>query len=132
MASFQRVPDGQYLKGLADVTTQIGQLMAKQQDLTEEGMREVVTDIRQRAADRAPKDTGTLRGTAYETVAGLFDEVVGSVHFPEKYAAMQHEHVEFEHPKGGEAKYLEKAMLEKADQIRDQLAAELAKLFGGG
>lgn len=126
------VPDGQYLKGLTDVSTRMGELMAKQEDLTEESMREIVTDIRQVAADRAPVETGTLRGTAYETVVGLFDQVIGSVHFPEKYAARQHEHVEYNHPLGGEAKYLEKTVLENVDQIREKLAADLQQLFGGG
>lgn len=125
------VPDGQYLKGLSDVSDRVGQLIAKQEDLTVDTMLEIVTDIRQRAADRAPKKTGTLRGTAYETVAGLSNEVIGSVHFPEKYAARQHEHVEYHHD-DGEAKFLEKAMLEKADQIREQIADELQRLFGGG
>lgn len=131
MAKMQTIPDGEYLKGLSDVTARMGELIAKQENLTEGTMLEIVTDIRQRAADLAPKDTGTLRGTAYENVSVSGEQVTGSVHFPEKYAAKQHEHVEFFH-EDGEAKFLEKAMLEKADQYRQKLAEDLRALFGGG
>lgn len=127
-----RIPDGQYLKGLSDVSERVGQLIAKQSDITMEGMQEIVTDVRQRAVELAPVESGTLRGTAYDTVAGHFDQVIGSIHFPEPYAARQHEHMEYNHPQGGEAKFLEKAMLEKAENMREQLAAEFQKLFGGG
>jgi hypothetical protein len=126
------VPDGQYLKGLADVTGRIGQLISKQENVTVESMREITADIHEGAAARAPVETGTLRGTAYDEVETQDTQVIGSVHFPEPYAATQHEHVEYDHPLGGEAKYLEKEMLEKAEKIRDQLGAELSKLFGGG
>jgi hypothetical protein len=132
MATLQAVPDGQYLKGLADVTARIGQIISKQSDVTADSMQDIVSDIHEGAAERAPIETGTLRGTAYDEVEAQVDQVVGSVHFPEPYAAVQHEHVEFDHPLGGEAKYLEKEMLEKAENMRDQLGAELSKLFGGG
>lgn len=126
------IPDGNYLKGLADITARIGQVIGHLGNVTEDGMKAIVTDIQQVAADRAPIDTGTLRGSAFNEVATEGDEIIGSVHFPEKYAARQHEHVEYQHPQGGEAKYLEKTMIEKADQVKAQLGAALSDLFGGG
>lgn len=126
------IPDGQYLKGLSDVSARVGQLIDKQGDITIESMQEIVTDVKTRAVQLAPVESGTLRGTAYDEVEKQGEQVVGSVHFPEQYAARQHEHVEYNHPLGGEAKFLEKAMTEKAEQIKQQLAADLQKIFGGG
>jgi len=127
-----RIPDGQYLKGLSDVTEHLGQIISNVGDVTEEKMRKITADIRSVAASRAPIETGTLRGTAFDEVKTEGDEVIGGVHFPEKYAARQHEHIEYQHPLGGEAKFLEKTIIEKADQIRQQMGSALQNLFGGG
>lgn len=129
MAKLQRIPDGEYLKGLSNVTARIGGILSNLGDQTEDGMREIVADIRARAVELAPVDTGTLRGTAYDDVEVQGEQVVGSVHFPEVYAAYQHEHTEFDHDgRDGGSKYLEKAMLEKADQIRQKLAEALQNM----
>lgn len=82
------------------------------------------------AVERAPVDDGTLRGTAFLEING---EVVATgegggnipgdenpplmiharVVFPQKdYALIQHEHPEFNHPKGGQAFYLEIGLAE--------------------
>jgi len=90
-----------------------------------------VSDIWQRAADRAPVKSGALRGSGSLWVEEEGDTISGEVRFNAKYAARQHEHVEYAHPQGGEAKYLEKAALEKAEQVREQIAASLSDLFGG-
>lgn len=50
----------------------------------------------------------------------------GRVSYNEKYAAVQHERVDFRHPLGGEAKYLEKVLTSQDDQKR------ILKLIAGG
>lgn len=62
----------------------------------------VCEDLRLKAVDLAPKDTGDLRGSSYAEVKGLD----GEVGFAEPYATRQHEELEYQH-KYGQAKYLE-------------------------
>jgi len=119
------------LTGIDDVMQKLGSALSSTGDFTKAGMQEVVNDIWQRAADRAPVKSGTLRGSGSLWVEEEGDTIIGEVRFNTKYAAAQHEHVEYAHPQGGEAKYLEKAALEKAEQVREQIAASLSDLFGG-
>ena len=52
---------------------------------------------------------------------GLGDAVVGEVGFNTPYALAQHERLDFNHPKGGKAKYLEDNLKERADRYQDNL-----------
>lgn len=69
-------------------------------------------DLRAEASRRAPIDAppegGTLRSTAFHR---LEDDgmtvVVGFEGGAEEYMWVQHEELDFEHPRGGEAKFLE-------------------------
>lgn len=120
-----------YLEGVQAVMNQLNDLLKQMGDLTEDGMEDITEDIGGRAVLKAPIKDGGLRGSMETEVFKEGDTVVGEVRFTEKYAARQHEHVEYAHPQGGEAKYLEKAALEKADQIREQIAAILSDPLGG-
>lgn len=52
---------------------------------------------------------------------GLGDAVVGEVGFNTPYALAQHERLDFNHPKGGKAKYLEDNLKEQADRYQGNL-----------
>jgi hypothetical protein len=52
----------------------------------------------------APIDTGALRGSHYSIPTGELEMEVG---FTMPYATRQHEEVGYNHPRGGQAKYLE-------------------------
>lgn len=119
------------LSGINEVMGRISSALDNLPGLTADGVRDVVLDIGARAAEKAPVDTGTLRGSMETSVAIGEDEVIGEVRFTEQYAAYQHEHVELRHPQGGEAKYLEKAAREKYDAIAAKVSAALDGLFGG-
>jgi len=56
---------------------------------------------------------------------GLGDAVMGEVGFNTPYALVQHERLDFNHPKGGKAKYLEDNLKEQADRYQDNLADHL-------
>lgn len=121
-----------HLEGIRDVMDRLAGALESAGDLTKEGMQDVVTDIGARASERAPVETGALRGSMTTEVHSDGDEITGEVRFTEKYAAVQHERLDFVHPQGGEAKYLERAALEKTDQVRAKVAEALNRLFGGG
>lgn len=120
------------LTGIQDVLDKMAAALSSAGDLTVDGMWDAVADLGQRAAERAPVDEGALRGSLAMGVETEGETIVGEVRFTEKYAAVQHERVDFHHPKGGEAKYLEKAALEKAEAVRQKLADAYSDLFGGG
>lgn len=55
------------------------------------------------------------------------DLVYGSEEPTSNYAAVQHERLDFNHPRGGQAKYLEQPLLAMADDLTHELA-ETVKL----
>jgi len=71
--------------------------------LSEKALKEVSLDLQGKSQRLAPVDLGDLRGSAYTEVKGLNAEIG----FSEPYALRQHEEVGYNHPGGGEAKYLE-------------------------
>lgn len=56
---------------------------------------------------------------------GLGDAVVGEVGFNTPYALVQHERLDFNHPKGGKAKYLEGNLQQQADRYQGNLSDRL-------
>ena len=121
-----------YLTGVEAAMSQIASILSRTPDTGAEGMNDVVLDIGSRAADRAPVETGALRDSMEHSVTVEGDEIVGEIRFTEKYAAAQHEHLEYNHPLGGEAKYLERSAIEKADEVRKKMGEQYEQLFGGG
>ena len=71
----------------------------------------------------APVDKGDLRGSAYSEVNGL-DGIVG---FATDYALKQHEEMGYNHPKGGQAKYLEQPYKENVDKYIEALRNAIKK-----
>lgn len=78
-----------------------------------------------------PVETGTLRSSGaveLPAIAGTEIEVViGYGGAAQDYAIVQHEHVEFAHPNGGQAKFLEQPALEHAATMEIRLAGRLSK-----
>ncbi len=100
------------------------------------------------AQRRAPVEEGTLRGSAElalvvngsrfagggmeaqataaalaATAAGRRVNVTAEITFNTVYAARQHEELDWKHPKGGEAKYLQKAIQENAGRLGSLIEA---------
>lgn len=81
-----------------------------------------------------PVETGALRASGQVTKTGPHEVAVsygradgagGDGADTADYAVVQHEHMEFNHPNGGQAKYLEAAMHSAAPQIAAAVAATL-------
>jgi hypothetical protein len=56
---------------------------------------------------------------------GLGDAVVGEVGFNTPYALTQHERLDFNHPKGGKAKYLQDNLQTQTDRYQENLSDHL-------
>lgn len=76
------------------------------------------------AIQRTPVETGTLRATAAVKLTGN-----GQAHitYGTKYARRQHEEIGWNHPGGGEAKFLENALHAQRDKVRDFIQDEIRK-----
>lgn len=108
------------------------------------------------AQRRAPIDEGTLRGSGvlilvvngrrFEGEGGISAatsaavaavrsgvplEVNAEISFNTPYAARQHEELDWEHPKGGEAKYLERSLNEVVPRVVPLIAAGQRSIMTG-
>lgn len=95
-----------------------------------EALRVIADDLQGEAARRAPVEEGTLRGSGeveIRELPGRRAEAI--VSFSTPYAARQHEETSWAHPRGGQAKYLEGPLLERAGRYRGILAAAIRKAF---
>ncbi len=124
-------------------------------------LTDVSVDCLSRAVERAPVEFGDLRGSGYVSIngakiaagqqdgnvvvsekpetdtaaAGYISDMkknVAEVGFTAPYAFTQHEHVEFNHPLGGQAKYLESVVVENESRWAKHLAESAKDGFEGG
>ena len=84
-------------------------------------MREVMGDLHSQSVNLAPIDTGDLRSSAHHEATLANGEITGRVHFDSRYAAVQHEG-HFQHPKGGQRKYLEGPFRANAQRYGQHIA----------
>ncbi len=150
MAKRIKIAEGVYLSGLKNIEDGIQEKVSQLTKASAEGLALGLTEILGIAAERAPLDTGDLRGNGYIEFDGkqyakgnkdvgvditgeIPDEIaLAKIGFDSKYAADQHEHTEYDHPRGGRAKYLESAVEENKDHLLRMIAkAVSASLFGG-
>lgn len=73
----------------------------------------------------APIDKGDLRGSG-SMESGNLEVYVG---FNTPYAVRQHEHTEYNHPQGGQAKYLEEPYNDNVDKYINHVADALRNAF---
>ena len=91
------------VEGMDELNRKLNTIPKKAEDGVKVELMTALFDLQGESQRRAPVDTGALRGSAFAEQQGL----EGTVGFTEVYALYQHEGERFNHPKGGEAKYLE-------------------------
>ena len=84
-------------------------------------------DLQGKSQRQAPVDTGDLRGSASTTVDVKLTKVVSEVGYNEEYALDQHEKLEYKHPRGGNAKYLEGPLKENQSRYIKEISAALRR-----
>lgn len=135
--------DGEYLKGLNEVVENIQNEVNKLQVKSTQGLADALLFVATESQQRAPIDTGDLRGSVKVEIDGdMYSEGVkggginvvgslpekatkGTVSYNTKYAAVQHEQINYNHPRGGQAKYLESVLLENKDRILNIIADKM-------
>jgi lipoate-protein ligase A len=87
-------------------------------EATKEGIEDSAFDLENKASQLAPLDTGDLRGSSKTDIEVSGKKVEGKVSFNEPYALDQHEDLQFNHPRGGQAKYLEQPLKENEQDYK--------------
>lgn len=139
MAKRINIGKNDYLSGLQEVTKNIQNAVDKFETKSTHGLADALLFVATESQQRAPVDTGDLRGSVMVHLedsvigVGVSEQLVpvtplpekarsGTVSFNTKYAATQHEHIEYDHPRGGQAKYLESVLVENTDRILQLIA----------
>lgn len=92
----------------------------------QQGLRMAAEGILNESNARAPIQTGALRASGSTAVSGNQAAVGYSI----VYAARQHEEIGWNHPNGGQAKYLETAVTAKASEAQQVIAQAIKNGMG--
>lgn len=111
------------MKGIKELNRYLDLAPEKAKGQVERELQDIGSDLMGEAQRRAPVDTGDLRGSAFTET----ENMVCTVGFTEPYALRQHEGVDFAHPRGGEAKFLENPYKEKKDKYIAALKGAVKK-----
>ncbi len=91
------------VKGLTKLTMALKNIPKNAEVEVKDVLTNITQDLQAKSVKLAPKDIGALRGSSFSEV----ERLVGTVGFTEEYATKQHEEIGYNHPHGGEAKFLE-------------------------
>jgi hypothetical protein len=124
------------LRGLPVLRTKLHRIAVQVEDVSAPIARDQAEAVLQRSQELVPVDTGDLKRsgrvltgpprkgrTIYQVAYG---GIIGSARRKTiDYALYVHEDLTARHPRGGQAKYLERAALEKVKSIHDRFGREL-------
>jgi len=122
-------------RNLVQATDRYAQVAAEMRAGVSQGLKDITLDLLGLSVARAPVDEGNLRGSGTAHFGGQriadgrdfdreaignegvtggagSDSTTGIVAFNKVYAVAQHERTDYAHPKGGEAKFLERPLEE--------------------
>lgn len=113
------------IKGLNELNAKLSELAKIAPDTTKRELTDIAFDLADKCSDAAPVELGDLQGDiANARKKGDFEYWVGS---DLVYCAIQHEHTEFNHPRGGGAKFLERPFNENADNYINAIGEAIMK-----
>lgn len=131
------------IEGLDELTNNFNNIIKKMGKVNVKAFTDDCLDLLGKSVRDAPIDTGDLRGSGSLqidnsniangnkdgsiTVTGAVNDmetssINGLIGFSEVYAVRQHEHEEYKHPKGGQAKYLEQPFRENEQKYIKHIA----------
>lgn len=98
-------------------------ILSTVEQAAQDGMRAAGREVLARARDLSPTDTGASDKSGFVAV----DDLTVQIGFKSLVSKLQHENLDWEHPKGGQPKFLEAAVDEVdigsviADHVRESL-----------
>ena len=134
------------LRGLEKTLKELNKRVSNVESAAPKAFTDVVLDLTGKSIDRAPVKDGMLRGSGFAEINGVrvaqgmkgggmktlgtapkVSKLRGKVGFSEEYALIQHERLDFSHPQGGEAKYLENPLKENRDKYINHIKNSIKK-----
>ena len=101
--------------------------VAGMQAAKQTGLRQAAEAVLDEARERTPvAETGELQGNSGTVVSG--DEA--AIYYNAVYAVYQHEGIGFNRPNGGQAKFLETAVIDKSGEVAQILAQAIKRGIG--
>ena len=115
------------IKGFDSLKKALAEAEKRNPEVTTQKVTAIALDLAGRSAQQAPVDTGDLRNNCTAALnnseifkeqrvtgsSGPAEKVEATVGYSLPYALRQHEELNYNHPKGGKAKFLEEPFLEK-------------------
>lgn len=101
------------------------EFVARIEDAVRDGLVEIGTDLAGRSAEEAPVDKGDLRGNATVDVSQA-QKMIVRVGYSLPYALRQHEELNYNHPRGGKAKFLEDPYRENTGRYIEYIHHKIA------
>lgn len=97
------------------------------------GLLSAAADLQSKSIDRAPIDTGKLRENCIVDDSEISEHVVyvGYTREVDDYSMVQHERLDFNHPRGGGPKYLEGPLNENARRYITNIANRIKRVVNG-
>jgi hypothetical protein len=93
----------------------------------QDALLEVAEAVIENSNDRAPRLTGETEGTSFARV----DDLTAQAGYDSFVARLQHEDLEYEHPLGGEPKFLEKAAEDVRPHVGSMIEKHIREVLGG-
>lgn len=111
------------IKGLKELNVNLNKLAKTAPKAAEEEIADIALDFASKASNAAPIEFGDLRGdlATPKKINNLSWKVGSSL----PYTRRQHEHLEYKHPRGGGAKFLEYPFKENVKAYNKQICKRL-------
>lgn len=107
------------IEGLAELNAKLRELANAAPEVAGNELADIALDLAGKCSNEAPVDLGDLRGDiANPRKKGDYEWEIGS-DLP--YTSRQHEHTEYNHPRGGGAKFIERPFNENKDRYIEEI-----------
>lgn len=125
---------GVRIVGIDELTAQLEALGPRAMQVLAAALYQESEAIMTEAKEQVPVETGTLKNSGYvEPPVVDADGVSVTMGFggaAEAYALIQHEDLSLNHPRGGNAKFLERPFLARSPQVLENVRAALGRALG--
>ena len=111
------------IDGLNEVLRNLDMVERKVKESIRNSVRDCSFDLLQRAKDLTPVDTGDLKASGFVEITDNGDVV--EVGFNTPYALKQHEDLTYNHPQGGQSKYLEEPFQQNLDKYKEKIIEDI-------
>jgi len=106
-------------------------LVAVLKQAVADGLNEGARKVQEHAQELAPKDTGDLaESIKVDEATPRQSTPTARVYSNARHAVPQHERLDYQHPQGGQAKYLETAALDGRSAVEKAIAEHVRRAFG--